>query len=100
MSIKEEELSKLYETSLNQIASMHDELIKSKDDNISLLQEENISLKTTLREVQEIYLQDRDVMKVLQEQIKHLNNELEFVKRKYQLMWNQAVENYKEKNEQ
>ncbi len=99
MSIKEDELSKLYETSLEQIASMHDELIKSKDDTISLLQEENISLKTTLREVQEIYLEDREVMKVLQEQIKHLNNELEFVKRKYQLMWNQAVENYKEKNE-
>ena len=98
MSIKEEELSKLYETSLNQIASMHDELIKSKDDTISLLQEENISLKTALREIQEIYQQDREVMKVLQEQIKHLNSELEFVKRKYQLMWNQAIENYKEKN--
>ena len=98
MSIKEEELSKLYETSLNQIASMHEELIKSKDDTISLLQEENISLKTALREVQEIYQEDREVIKVLQEQIKHLNNELEFVKRKYQLMWNQAIENYKEKS--
>jgi len=99
MSIKEEELSKLYETSLEQIASMHEEIIKSKDDTISLLQEENISLKTTLREIQEIYHEDRDVMKVLQDQIKHLNSELEFVKRKYQLMWNQAVENYKDKDE-
>ena len=99
MSIKEEELSRLYETSLEQIASMHEEIIKSKDDTISLLQEENISLKTTLREIQEIYHEDRDVMKVLQDQIKHLNSELEFVKRKYQLMWNQAVENYKDKDE-
>ncbi len=98
MSIKEEELSKLYETSLNQIASMHEEIIKSKDDTISLLQDENISLKATLREIQELYQEDREVIKVLQDQIKHLNHELEFVKRKYQLMWNQAIENYKEKS--
>jgi len=99
MSIKEEELSKLYETSLMQLGKMHDELIKSKDDTISLLQEENISLKTTIREIQEVYQEDREVIKVLQEQIKHLTHELEFVKRKYQLMWNQAIENYNsEKN--
>ncbi len=94
MSIKEKELSKLYETSLMQISSMHDEIVKSKDDTISLLQDENISLKNIVREIQEIYQEDREVMKVLQNEIKHLQHELEFVKRKYQLMWNQAVENY------
>ena len=94
MSIKEEDLTKLYETSLNQIVSMHEELLKSKDDTISLLQEENISLKTALREIQEIYLEDREVIKTLQKQIKFLQDELEFVKRKYQLMWNQAIEKY------
>ncbi len=99
MSIKEEDLSKLYETSLDQIVSMHEELIKSKDDTISLLQEENISLKNALREIQEVYEEDRAVIKTLQNQIKHLQNELEFVKRKYQLMWNQAIENYSKKEE-
>jgi len=94
MSIKEEELSKLYESSIKQLGSMHDELIKSKDDTISLLEEENIFLKTALREIQEVYKEDREVIKVLQNQIKHLTHELEFVKRKYQLMWNQAIENY------
>ena len=99
MSIKEEDLSKLYETSLDQIVSMHEELIKSKDDTISLLQEENIFLKNALREIQEVYEEDRAVIKTLQNQIKHLQNELEFVKRKYQLMWNQAIENYSKKEE-
>ena len=94
MSLKEEELSKFYESSIEQLGKMHDELIKSKDDTISLLEEENIFLKTALREIQEVYKEDREVIKVLQNQIKHLTHELEFVKRKYQLMWNQAIENY------
>jgi len=94
MSLKEEELSKFYESSIEQLGKMHDELIKSKDNTISLLEEENIFLKTALREIQEVYKEDREVIKVLQNQIKHLNHELEFVKRKYQLMWNQAIENY------
>ena len=94
MSLKEEELSKFYESSIEQLGKMHDELIKSKDNTISLLEEENIFLKTALREIQEVYKEDREVIKVLQNQIKHLTHELEFVKRKYQLMWNQAIENY------
>ena len=91
---KTKEPTKLYKESLESFLSLHEELIKTKDDLISQLQEENIFLKQLLIGVQEDYDEDRDVIKVLQSQVKMLQNELDFVKRKYKLMWNQAVENY------
>lgn len=91
--------NELVKESFNSILALHEELLKSKDDLIQNLQEENISLKEMLISIQEDYSQDRDVMKVLQSQIKHLQDENEFTKRKYQLMWNQAIENYNKKNQ-
>ena len=87
--------TKLAQESLTSVLKLHDELIKSKDDLLQNLQEENIALKEMLISIQEDYEQDRDVMKILQSQIKHLQKEIDFTKRKYKLMWNQAIENYK-----
>jgi len=89
-----EETLELYKESFKAILELHDEMIKAKDDVIYLLQEENISLKNALISIQEVYEEDRELVKTLKEQINHLQKELDFAKRKYQLMWNQAIENY------
>ncbi len=62
---------------------------------IEKLNDENIFLKESLKSVQEVYIEDRQTIKVLINQVKLLQDELEFTKRKYKLMWNKAVENYK-----
>ncbi len=92
-----EETLELYRESLKAILEIHEEMIKSKDDVIYLLQEENISLKNSLISIQEVYEEERALVKTLKEQIEHLQKELDFAKRKYKLMWNQAIENYNNK---
>lgn len=62
---------------------------------IEKLNDENVFLKESLKSVQEVYIEDRQTIKVLINQVKLLQDELEFTKRKYKLMWNKAVENYK-----
>ena len=89
-----EETLELYRESLKAILEIHEEMVKSKDDVIYLLQEENISLKNSLISIQEVYEEERELVKTLQEQIEYLQKELDFAKRKYKLMWNQAIENY------
>jgi hypothetical protein len=95
MAIKEKnDVTKTCKDFLESFLKLHRELVKTKDDIIGSLQEENISLKEALISAQEAYMEDREVMKVLQNQIKLLQNELDFVKKKYQMMWNQAIEKY------
>ena len=42
--------------------------------------------------MQDIYDTDRDSIKLLNEQLRVAQTELEFMKRKYKLMWGQVVE--------
>jgi hypothetical protein len=45
--------------------------------------------------MQELYDEDRKTAETLTTQLKLAQEELEFTRRKYKLMWNKAVENYK-----
>jgi len=44
--------------------------------------------------MQELYDEDRKTIETLTKQIELLQDELEFTKRKYKMMWNKAVESY------
>ncbi len=97
----ENETIKLTETtegfvkkSFETIMQLHEEILWEKEERILSLKEENIFLKESLYAVQNVYDEDKTTIKLLSEQLKTAQEELEFIKRKYKMMWNQAVENY------
>jgi bacterioferritin (cytochrome b1) len=76
------------------VLHLHEEILAAKEEQIKALKEENAFLKESLYAVQNVYDEDKTTIKLLSEQLKQTQEELEFVKRKYKMMWNQAVENY------
>ena len=80
--------------SLEAILALHEEILWAKEERLLSLKEENAFLKESLYAVQNIYDEDKTTIKLLSEQLKNTQEELEFTKRKYKMMWNQAVENY------
>ena len=83
--------------SFSQILSLHEEIVSSKDAQIQQLREENYFLKESLLSVQKLYDEDRELLNLLKKEIFDLQEELEFTRRKYKMMWNQAIENYAKK---
>ena len=47
--------------------------------------------------MQELYDEDRKTVDTLTNQLKIAQEEVEFLKRKYKLMWNKAIENFNNK---
>ncbi len=92
---KDAETLEFVKSSFKSILALHEELIREKDGSYKQLKEENELLKESLLFIQDIYEKDKEVMEIFKKEIKTLQDELEFTKRKYKLMWNQAVENYK-----
>jgi bacterioferritin (cytochrome b1) len=84
--------------SLKAILQLHEEILWAKEERIISLKEENDFLKESLYALQSIYDEDKTTIKLLQEQLKNTQEELEFVKRKYKMMWNQAIENYSKRS--
>jgi len=82
-------------SSFNSVLKLHEEIIASKEENLTQLKDENKLLKELILSIQDINSEDRETIDILTKQIKSLQEELEFTKRKYKLMWNKAVENYK-----
>ena len=80
--------------SFKAVLQLHEEILWAKDERIISLKEENDFLKESLYAVQSIYDEDKTTIKLLQDQLSNTQQELEFVKRKYKMMWNKAVENY------
>ncbi len=80
------------------IISLQEKVLDAKDETIDTLKGENHFLKEALFSMQELYDEDRKTIETLTTQLKQLQEELEFTRRKYKLMWNQAVENYKKEN--
>ena len=83
--------------SFNSVLALHEEIITSKNEQIKQLQEENAFLKESLLMVQKLYEEDRELLGLLKKEIYDLQEELEFTRRKYKMMWNQAIENYSKK---
>ncbi len=84
--------------SFEAVLRLHEEILWAKEERLLSLREENAFLKESLYAVQNVYDEDKTTIKLLSEQLKQTQEELEFVKKKYKMMWNQAVENYGRKN--
>jgi len=83
------------EKTIGTILSLHEKVLDAKDETLEALKGENRFLKEALFSMQELYDEDRKTAETLTTQLKFAQEELEFTRRKYKLMWNKAVENYK-----
>lgn len=82
------------EKTIGTILNLHEKVLDAKDETLEALKNENKFLKDALYSMQELYDEDRKVIDSLNSQLKHSMEELEFMKRKYKLMWNKAVDNF------
>ncbi|MDR1450813.1 MAG: DUF3972 domain-containing protein [Helicobacteraceae bacterium] len=80
------------EKTVGTILSMHEKVIGAKDETLGALKNENQFLKDGLVAMQELYDEDRKSIETLTKQLAIAQEELEFVKRKYKLMWGKAIE--------
>ncbi len=87
--------SEFVKSSFEAVLRLHQQVVDSKESELSQLRDENDFLKELVISIQDVNSEDRQSIEILTKQIKALQDELEFTKRKYKLMWNKAVENYK-----
>ena len=88
--------SEFVEKTIGTILDLHKEVLESKDETVEALKEENSFLKEALLSLQTLYDEDRKTVEGLQTQLKDTQKELEFCRRKYKMMWNKVVENYRD----
>jgi len=88
----------ILEKTISTILTLHERVLEAKDETIESLKSENEFLKGSVISVQEIYDEDRKTIETLQKQLKIAQEELEFCRRKYKLMWNKAIK--KETNDE
>ncbi|MDR3162928.1 MAG: DUF3972 domain-containing protein [Helicobacteraceae bacterium] len=85
------------EKTVGTILSMHEKVIGAKDETLAALKNENRFLQEGVLAMQELYDEDRKTIETLSKQLAVAQEELEFVKRKYKLMWGKAIEKAAEK---
>ncbi|RAZ25522.1 DUF3972 domain-containing protein [Campylobacter hyointestinalis] len=83
------------EKTIGTILNLHEKVLDAKDETLEALRNENKFLKEALYSMQDLYDEDRKTVETLTNQLKIAQDEVEFLKRKYKLMWNKAVENFK-----
>ncbi len=83
------------EKTIGTILQLHKEVLDGKDETLEALKSENSFLKEAILSMQTLYDEDRKTVESLNEQLKITQKELEFCRRKYKMMWNKAIENYK-----
>ena len=81
------------EKTIGTILNLHEKVLDAKDETLEALRNENKFLKDGLLAMQELYEEDRKAIEALTTQLRMCQEELEFVKRKYKLMWGRAIEN-------
>ena len=86
--------SDFVEKTVNAILSLHEKVLDAKEETLDALKGENRFLKEALFSMQELYDEDRKIIDTLNKQLELMQDELEFTKRKYKMMWNKAVEGY------
>ena len=86
--------SEFVEKTVGAILSLHEKVLDAKEETLDALKGENRFLKEALFSMQELCDEDRKVIETLSKQLGLLQDELEFTKRKYKMMWNKAVEGY------
>lgn len=84
--------SSFVEKTIGTILSLHEKVVNSKEETISSMKNENQFLKDALFNTQEIYEDDKKTIAILREQLRVAQEEIEFLKRKYRLMWGRAID--------
>lgn len=82
------------EKTIGTIINLHERVLDAKDETIESIRSENLFLKEALASLQELYDEDRRTIETLTDQLKHAQRELEFMRRKYKLMWGKVVDEY------
>ena len=82
------------EKTIGTIINLHEKVLDAKDETIEAVKVENAFLREALESLQELYDEDRTTIHTLQEQLKLSQQEVEFMRRKYKLMWNKAIEEH------
>lgn len=82
------------EKTIGTIINLHEKVLDAKDETIGSVKSENLFLKEALASLQELYEEDRKTIDTLTTQLQHAQNEVEFMRRKYKLMWGKVVEEY------
>ncbi|MCI5967971.1 DUF3972 domain-containing protein [Helicobacter sp.] len=80
------------EKTIGTILSLHEKVVNSKEETISSVKNENQFLKDALFNTQEVYEDDKKTIAILREQLRAAQEEIEFLKRKYRLMWGKAID--------
>ena len=86
---------KFIERTIGTIVKLYEKLLRSKNDNIQILKDENDTLKEGLIAMQELYEEDRQTIENLNTQIKDAKEECNFIKKKYQVMWEETFRRLK-----
>lgn len=84
--------SDFVEKTIGTILSLHEKVVSSKEETISSVKNENQFLKDALFNTQEVYEYDKKTIAALREQLRIAQEEIEFLKRKYRLMWGKTIE--------
>lgn len=84
------------EKTIGTIINLHEKVLDAKDETLEAVRVENEFLREALASLQELYDEDRKTIHTLQEQLKLSQQEVEFMRRKYKLMWNKAIEDHTE----
>lgn len=82
------------EKTIGTIINLHEKVLDAKDETLDAVRVENDFLKDALNSLQELYDEDRKTIHTLQEQLKLSQQEVEFMRRKYKLMWNKAIDEH------
>jgi hypothetical protein len=85
------------EKTIGTIINLHEKVLDAKEETLTAVRVENTFLRDALSSLQELYDEDRITIHTLQEQLKLSQQEVEFMRRKYKLMWNKAIEEHTEK---
>ncbi|PHS59021.1 MAG: hypothetical protein COB17_00325 [Sulfurimonas sp.] len=83
------------EKTIGTIINLHEKVLDSKDETIEAVKVENTFLREALESLQELYDEDRKTIATLTEQLKLSQTDVEFMRRKYKLMWNKAIDDHK-----
>ena len=82
------------EKTIGTIINLHEKVLDAKDETLVSVKAENEFLREALNSLQELYDEDRKTIATLTEQLKLSQHEVEFMRRKYKLMWNKAIDEH------
>ncbi|OHD87124.1 MAG: hypothetical protein A3J39_06715 [Sulfuricurvum sp. RIFCSPHIGHO2_12_FULL_44_8] len=82
------------EKTIGTIINLHEKVLGAKEETIESIKNENLFLREALGSLQELYDEDRRTIATLTEQLRLSQQEVEFMRRKYKLMWGKVIDDH------